>query len=189
MKRRKIIKLSAYVTSGALITSLLPGCKSDSIEIGIDGYTPSFVNTDQYKFIRDLADTLLPETDTPGALSVGLPQIYDTILGNIFTSEQKSEYSEKLSSLINFVKSKNNNSNIHSLSSEERISFITALDSQILNNNSQQSKTYKELKNRLIQYYLKTEEVGTTLLNYLPVPGEYQACISLEETGGKAWAL
>lgn len=48
---------------------------------------------------------------------------------------------------------------------------------------------YRALKQQTIAYYLSTEEVATNYLNYLPVPGEYQACIALSEVDGKAWAL
>jgi len=189
MKRRKIIKLSAFVASGAIMGGLVSGCKTDTLEIEIDGYSPSFLSGDQYTFIRDFADTLLPETDTPGASSVGLPQIYDSILNNIFTSDQKSKYAEKLNAMIDVVKGENGGKSIDALSSEDRLSLITKLDSQFANADSEASQTFKEIKGRLIRYYLQTEEVGTTLLNYLPVPGEYQACITVEEAGGKAWAL
>jgi len=189
MKRRRIIKLSAYVTSGALIANLLPGCKTDTIEIDINGYSPSFLNNNQYNFISDFAETLLPETDTPGAKSVGLPQIYDSILNNIFTGEQKVKYGKKLTSLISVMKQENDGKSLADISSEDRLTFITKLDKQFSNTDSEASQTYKEIKGRLINYYLKTEEVGTKLLNYLPVPGEYQACITLEDAGGKAWAL
>ncbi len=37
--------------------------------------------------------------------------------------------------------------------------------------------------------YLSTEEIGLNFLNYLPIPGPYESCISLEEVNGKAWAL
>ena len=47
---------------------------------------------------------------------------------------------------------------------------------------------FKELKQQVIAYYLNTEEVGTEFLNYLPIPGEYQPCISVEDVNNKAWA-
>jgi len=189
MKRRRIIKLSAYVTGGALIHSVLPGCKSDTLEIDIDNYKPSFLNSDQYAFIKNLSETLLPETDTVGANSVGLAEIYDSILNSIYSVEEKTKSSEKLSLLMNTFQEENKGKDLNSLSSEEKLIFVKTIDKKFFNSESESAQTYKEIKSRLIHYYLKTEEVGTTLLNYLPVPGEYQACISLQEAGGKAWAL
>lgn len=189
MKRRKIIKLSAFVATGTALSGLLSGCKSDTVSIDIDGYSPSLMSGDQYRFIRDFAETLLPETDTPGALSVGVPQIYDTILNNILTKEKKSVHNDKLSSLIDAIQTENNEQAISDMDQNDRLALIQKLNTKFSQSDEEVSNTFKQVKQRLIGYYLKTEEVGTTLLNYLPVPGEYQACISLEEAGGKAWAL
>ena len=48
---------------------------------------------------------------------------------------------------------------------------------------------YLNFKQQTVAYYLSTEEVATKFLTYLPVPGKYEACITVEEAGGKAWAL
>jgi len=189
MKRRKVIKLSAYVASGSLIGMLSNACKTDSIAIDLEGYTPSFLSKDQYSFINSFADTLLPETDTPGAVSVGVPQIYDSIMNNILTADQKNKALSQLQDLMKHVKAKNMQTGLLKLSEEERLQLFTSVDKGLSDQDSQIAKTYKTVKNQIIQYYLNTEEVGTKLLNYLPVPGEYNACVSLEELGGKAWTI
>ncbi len=48
---------------------------------------------------------------------------------------------------------------------------------------------YLHLKQQAIAFYLSSETIAENYLNYLPVPGEFIPCISLEETGGKAWAI
>ena len=53
----------------------------------------------------------------------------------------------------------------------------------------QVKESYLDIKQQAIAYYLSSEEVATKFLNYLPVPGPYVPCITLEEAGGKAWAL
>jgi len=44
------------------------------------------------------------------------------------------------------------------------------------------------IKQQTVAYYLSTEEVSKNFLNYLPVPGEYEGCITTESVGHKAWA-
>ena len=190
MKRRKLIKLSAFVVSGSALGLLSNGCKSDTASIDLDDYKPSFLSKDQYSYIQTFAETLLPETDTPGATSVGVPQIYDTILNNILTDEQKKTDASQLQVLMDAVSAQSGGKAISSLSDDERLKVITSVDRSYANSSdSATAKTYNTVKNRIIQYYLNTEEVGTKLLNYLPVPGEYKACITLEEAGGKAWTI
>jgi len=66
------------------------------------------------------------------------------------------------------------------------------IDAKILTPEEEQlwaDETYNQIRQQTISYYLSTEEINTKYLNYLPVPGKYQPCISLEEAGGKAWAI
>ena len=46
---------------------------------------------------------------------------------------------------------------------------------------------YQSMKSKIITCYLGTEYVGMNLLNYLPVPGEYEPCIPAASLDGKAW--
>lgn len=189
MKRRKIIKLSAYIASGSMLGVLSGGCKTDTLTIDLDNYSPSYLSADQYEFIQNFADTLLPETDTPGAQTLGISQIYDSILNNILTDEKKKSDRSKLQDLVSLITSKNEGKSIAALSSEDRLNFLTVMDKDLASASTPAAETYKTVKNRIVQYYLNTEEVGTKLLNYLPVPGDYKACITLEEAGGKAWTI
>ena len=44
-------------------------------------------------------------------------------------------------------------------------------------------------KQQAVTYYLSTKEIATRYLNFLPIPGVYEPCISLESVDGKAWAI
>jgi len=183
MKRRRLIKLSAYVAAGSSMATWLSSCKSDSIEIDLDGYTPSLFTNDQYAFIRDLSDTLLPETNTAGAVALGVPQMFDTIINNIMPTDNKKEYAARVNKLMNSMK------DLTSMSNADKASYLNNFENDLATKDNSISQTYSDVKSKIIRYYLNTESVGTKLLNYLPVPGEYQACITLEEAGGKAWSL
>jgi len=195
MKRRKVIKVSAYsaaaLFTAPLTSALLSGCKSDTqMEIAVGGdYSPHYFNQSQFDFIKSLAETLLPETDTVGATSVGVADIIDGVLSQVFTADQKNEYSERIDSLMTFIKDQNEGKSFDALKEESKINYLTKMDAEWRNGNDSISSIYTDLRSRMISTYLGTEEVGTELLNYLPVPGEYQACISLDEAGGKSWTL
>ena len=44
-------------------------------------------------------------------------------------------------------------------------------------------------KQQAVTYYLSTKEIATEYLNFLPIPGVYEPCISLDSVDGKAWAI
>lgn len=44
-------------------------------------YTPKFFNADEFKIVSRVADLIIPETDTPGAIKAGVPQYIDEVVG------------------------------------------------------------------------------------------------------------
>ena len=48
---------------------------------------------------------------------------------------------------------------------------------------------YRSFKSMVLWGYLSSEKVGTEVLNYDPVPGEYDGDIALSSVGGRAWSL
>ena len=79
--------------------------------------------------------------------------------------------------------------NHKNLNKDQKVALLSALDSSKEDLLREQRTAYHDFKSKTVAYYLSTEEIATNHLNYLPVPGKYEACIRLEETGGKAWAL
>jgi len=197
MKRRKVIQISAYsataLFAAPLSAVLVSGCKTDStmeVDVNHDS-SPMYFSQEQYAFVRSVANTLLPETDTVGAESVGVTPIMDGILSQVFTDDQKKEYAAKLSGFIESVRQDNNNQSYSNLEPADQIAYLTDKDAAWRGPEagSIEGQVYQDLRARIISTYLATEEVGTQLLNYLPVPGEYQSCITLETVGGKSWTL
>ena len=45
------------------------------------------------------------------------------------------------------------------------------------------------LKQQVVIYYLTTETIGEQYLNYLPIPGEYKPCISVDDVDNKKWTI
>jgi hypothetical protein len=189
MKRRRILRLTTYIAGGALAMpvagAFLGSCKE--VEVDLDSFTPSFFKKEEFQFISDMSDALLPSSETPGALDVGVPEMFDIMVNNVFTSDQQSDYRNKLGKLMAYVNRKKKEAG-----TSEMINVIASIDSGFRDSNASDkdvASAYQDLRGRTQQYYVGSEIVGTTLLNYLPVPGSYEPCIDLSEVNGKAWAL
>lgn len=180
MKRRELIKL-VTLTSGAalavpLSASLLTACnKVERVEKS--SYSPHFFKAEEFELLGNLIDFILPKTETPSALEVGVDQIIDTMVGTVYSSEQKDQFSVSFEMLKPYGASKTKFNEI------KRVAISTDEKDQPVKD------AFLKLKQQTIAYYLSTEEIATKYLNYLPVPGKYEPCISMESVGGKAWAL
>ena len=159
-----------------LTSSLLTAC-SEVKKVEESNYTLSYFNEEDFSSLQDMLDIIIPKTDSPSAVDVGVHQMIDTMVGKVYNPAQQKEFSEKFIALQTFGSSNLSVENFKSLmnSAEEK---------------DQEAKSgLLGLKQQAVAYYLSTEEIGKNYLNYLPVPGAYEPCISLESVGGKAWAL
>lgn len=194
MKRRKIIKLAALATGAALgaplMSSLLTGCQSDAIDQADIDYQLQFLNKDEFKLVRKLANIILPKTDSPSASDVGVHRMIDHMVGTVYKKDHKADYQKRFASLVSYLNPDPEKVNSFlDLEDKVQLEMIEKLNDSKDENLKDAQQAFLDLRQQSIAYYLSTEEIGKNYLTYLPVPGEYLPCITLEEAGGKAWAL
>lgn len=189
MKRRDILKYTALMTgatiSAPLASLILSGCQLDSAKKEVP-YQLQFFTEENFKFLQTVIDTILPKTDSPAATEVKVHQLIDQFIGQTYTKEEQMEHRTKIVALFDYLRKDKKFEKKDALTQLETLKEIEATKQDDL---STLQQTLVELKQQTIAIYLSTETIATNFLNYLPVPGKYEACISLEETGGKAWAL
>ena len=180
MERRALIKLVTMVTGAVvavpLSSSLLTACKKME-QVKDSDYTLQFFNEEEFSLVQNFVEFILPKTDSPSGVDVGVHQIIDNMVGTVYSQKQQEKFSKLFAILKPYITSDDEMENLKNVvkSSEEKDEIAKS--------------AFLHLKQQSIAYYLSTEEIATTYLNYLPVPGKYEPCISLESTGGKKWAL
>ena len=181
MKRREVLRYTAYATgvaiSAPLLSSLLSGCTE--VDSSLDGL--QFFGKHDFEILKDIVDTILPKTDSPSASDVGVHNTIDLMVGTVYSEEDKAAYKNGFATLIS------NLGDFSNMNDEEKLSHLQNLEKG--STPKDVLKAYIDLKQQTIAYYLSTEEIAKNYLNYLPIPGDYESCISLDEVGGKAWAL
>lgn len=183
MKRRTVLKYTTLLTgvtlSGAFITGFLSGCQPE--KTGTE-YQPIILSEEKYRLLKQLTDVLLPETDTPGAVELGVPELLETIVGRCYTSEDQNVFDNQLASIYKAL----GEDEFMNSSSEDQLLLVHEMEKE-LDTKNELNNAYQSIKSNIITCYLGTEYVGTNLLNYLPVPGEYEPCIPASSLDGKAW--
>lgn len=186
MKRREVLKYAASAVIGApLLSTVLFGSTSIPNSI-IKAYKPVFFTPEQLSLIKSISDTILPKTDSPSASDVGVPEKIDSMISNTMPENDKMNYLIRFEKLENHISALSNGKDFSSLSEVERLELLNKI-----NDTSSEEMRWAiwDLKGRTVDYYRKTLVIATEFLNYLPVPGYYDPCISLQEVGGKAWAI
>ena len=211
MNRRQALRYSAYAAlSAPFASAILAGCKAEP-EMLEAGFEPVFFSNDEYSYVTRLADTMLPKTDTPGAVEVGVPQMIDKTIGEVYDPEGQEKFRAGLKALMGkmdadnpggFAKLEQDAALIYlqdqDLFYKENPTTTTMSGEDVPTENytaeaeGNARSAYFGLKSMIIGNYFNTPEVAmeSGLLVYQPVPGEYIPCGDLEElTGGRAWAI
>jgi hypothetical protein len=178
MTRREILKYTSLLTGTAiaapLMTSVLSGCHEGHTAVA--DYEPQFFSSEDFSFLTELIDVILPKSDSPAASEVGVHQLIDKMVAEVYDEPAQKAYQEQFSALKN------------GLADHQGDDLLTALNNLLTDTGSASRGALLTIKQQTVAYYLSTEEVSMNFLNYLPVPGEYEGCITTESVGNKAWA-
>ena len=198
MDRRKALKLSAafmgYSLSGIVFSNMLQGCEVDQSE----QWNPEFFTKDQAKTIAEIAEHILPKTETPGAKDILLDRFLDKIILNCYTEELKQKFVEGFNAFQTSCKELTGKS-FEACSKKERDEVLTKQEEipfkparfvwgRLVSPSKGEATFYRELKGLCIFGYFSSEQIGENVLNYDPIPGKFIGCVPLSEIGN-AWSL
>lgn len=194
MDRREAIKKTVLLTGAALsastITAILQGCQPDPTSM-LD-WQPAFFTTDQATLLAEVAETILPATDTPGAKDIGVPAFIDQLTASCFTEEEQGVLVSGLNEITEKAQQTYKQS-FNDLSTADRLTLLNAIDKDAQQkekeNPKERDKEYSgflRLKQLVLLGYFTSEKIGTEVTAFQPIPGQYKPCIPYEE-GQPAW--
>lgn len=194
MDRREAIKRTILLTGAALsastITAVLNGCQAEASTQA--GWMPQFFDAEQAAALSEIAETILPATETPGAKDVGVPEFIDQLASTCLPAEEQMALRESIEQIEAAAQSKYNKT-FPALSPEERLALLNTIDAEarmVETVPDDMGETawsgFLKLKQLVLLGYFTSEKVGTEVTAFLPIPGQYKPCIPYEE-GQPAW--
>lgn len=185
---RKTALLMGAAVSASALSGILQGCKA-APELT---YTPSFFTEDQARIVMEVAEIIIPKTDTPGAKDAGVPGFIDVMLKDCYKKEDQDRFIAGLTAFDEEAKKAYGDSFIY-CKPEQQVELVTNTHAAALT----EAKENKEAKRPFILMakeltllgFFTSEPGATQVLQYVAVPGSYKGCIPLAEAGnGKTWA-
>ena len=84
MKRRDLLKRISLCISGSIVlptsSILLKSCSSPDKEIS---WKPKFFEKDEAFLLNEISSTVMPNTEFPGAIAVGVPSEIESYIFNV----------------------------------------------------------------------------------------------------------
>ena len=189
MNRREIIKMVALSTGATLSMPLLGSLVTACSEVGKNELANTdllFFDQSEFDLISTLADLVIPRSDSPSATDVNAHQLVDLMVAKTYRKKDRESYKKSFHELKQYLEA---NDMFHSRNKQQKTDVLNDLMASSDPKLKQARQSFLSIKQQVIAYYLSSEEVAKNHLNYLPVPGEYQPCISVDEVNNKAWAL
>ncbi|MEO0330543.1 MAG: gluconate 2-dehydrogenase subunit 3 family protein [Bacteroidota bacterium] len=189
MDRRQAIKRASYLMGGTLsapaILGVMKGCTPKK-ELN---WQPGFLSEEQATVVSEVAERIIPATDTPGAKDVGVPEFIDLMMKDIFGEEDQQQFVAGITQLEEMSQSEYSDG-FADLEPEQMDALLTKLEAEAQENKQEGVKPFFRTMKELTLLGFCTSEAGATqVLQHVPVPGRYEGCISVEEAGGRAWAV
>jgi hypothetical protein len=182
MNRRDAIKRAGLALGAAISASTLSGVAFAQSNRSGASWKPVNLKRRQADVAGAIAERILPKTDTPGALDVGVPEFMDIMYGGYLTKEEKSTFAKGLNAM-NQKARKAHKMHFAELSGVQQDDLIRELAGD-----SKNREFYKKIRELTLVGYFTSKEVGMNVLKYDPIPGMYKECIPLSETGNVSWS-
>lgn len=188
MNRRELLKMITAVTGTAMIGGTvvggsvgLSGCTTASL-------TPISLTSVDIALLDEIAETIMPRTDTPGAKDAQVGKFMAVYVPDCYTLEEQAIFYQGLSSL-EAQSYKVYGRSFMVLTPEERTAFIAKLDQEaravVVNGTGPH---YFTMMKQLTLFSFFTSEAGATqVLRHVPIPGRFDGALPYK-SGDRAWA-
>jgi hypothetical protein len=143
---------------------------------------PRLLDAPTTALVAAVADTLIPQTDTPGALQVGVPAKFDSLLRDWANATHRAAHIAALGAIDSAARAQSGKP-FALLAPAQRLSFLKGYDAQNFGRNAD----YSKLKDLLVALYYFSEPGATVELRYEHAPGAWEASIPLTPQT-RAWA-
>jgi len=174
MNRRELLKKSAIASLGlSLSPALLISLESCSKKRPTSDI-PVYLDQEQFDNIWQIAELVLPKTESPGADDAKVTPFIDQLFGEFFEEAIKTQYTLGLKTFLEDCKSQNGKSFLD-LDEKDQIVYLKKVDSD-----EEKDSFFRTFKKIILWAYF-TSEPGMKSMNYVPVPGRFNGCIEIDE--------
>jgi gluconate 2-dehydrogenase gamma chain len=200
MNRREALQRAAWLMGGALSAPLTLDVLDAYAATATPDWKPAVLSKQQADLVSAVADIMIPRTSTPGAKDVGVTELIDLLLKDVYSKQDRERY---LAGLAEFDKAaqstygkpffaldaKQQSTLVHKFHDEAAAAERRVKKSDDDDDNDVQRPFILMTKELTLVGFFCSFPGATQVLQYDAIPGAWHACLPLSETGnGKTWA-
>jgi hypothetical protein len=193
MLRRDAIKLITAMLGASLSPSLLGALESSQPKTAIGQFTP-----EQRLQVSQMSERIIPTTDTPGAITAGVPEFIERVVFQWYTDTERKIFLNGLE-LTNLFSGQQLGKLFIELPPEQQDVVLAQMERQggakpmfggfdmLPSLEEDRSAFFPKLKELVVVGYYTSEIGATQELRHEVMPMEYKGDIPLADVG-RAWA-
>jgi len=186
MERREAVQYISLLLGGTLVGSnaFLTGCKTKT------GKQTNF-DEDDIAYLNEVANTILPDTSTPGAKAAMVGQFMTVMINDSYEEKDQKIFHEGMKKL-NDLSEKTYDGSFMKINEKQRHDLLVTLDKEqkeyMKNKKKEEPSHYFRMMKELTMLGYFTSEIGCTKARrYIESPGKYDGCVPYKK-GDKAFA-
>lgn len=193
MDRREALRQVALLTGAAIsmpfAAAILQGCESEAGSAVGEGL--KYLTQKQFDVFNEVAERIMPKTDTPGAKDAGVTNFIDKMLGEYYPAEDSKKYAAAIDAFDKACEAANGKS-FTEMTDDDRDAYLKTVENQAYKD-VEAGKDTKEIfwftaKQGTLMAFFLSEAGSTKVLQHVAIPGPYQGCVPLSEAGrGVTW--
>ncbi len=192
-RREAILRVSAMLGGVALVGqgAMLAGCAGQPAAAGRASSLNSLFRQGDIELLDEIADTILPETNTPGAKAAGVGPFVALMVADTYNENDQQIFFDGLQTL------QTNSLRMHGahflvLSKAQRLRLLEYLDEEQYlymqtRADGAPAHYFRMLKELTLLGYFTSEIGYKQALRYVETPGRFEPCVPYTP-GEKSWA-
>ena len=179
-RREAILKTSAMLGGATLVGQalMLAGCERQQHSAPVAGQPQDGLFSDaDLELLDEIAETVFPETDTPGAKAAGVGPFIALMVTDTYSPEEQEVFMEGLATIDRECQQAYSR-NFVDLSPEERLGVAERLDRERFDA-GESIHYFRMLKELTVLGFFTSETAYEQVLEYVETPGRYDGCRDL----------
>lgn len=204
LNRRELIQASS-IALGAFFSSQTLTALADA-ETKAFNPGKTFLDKNTRLILAQISEIIMPRTDTPGAIDVGVPDKMDEIFAQVLKTEEQQKIKNGFVALEQLCKAMYKKSFL-ALDATNQIALVKTLNLNFVKAGSKEATLIEDyqsaidktqtqkaidlfaiIKELTLLIFFRSEPGATKVLQYVAIPGRFNGCVPLKEIG-RAWAV
>lgn len=194
MNRRQLLQRTSFLIGGSLLGAdslLAKNINWDALDDLPEDYKGiGLFSKAQIKLMSEVADTIIPDTDTPGAKAAKVGQFMAVIVSDCYEPDEQKRFTDGLATLESECNKRYGKKSFTKLSPAQRTEFLTVLDKErreFQKNKKEDAPShyFQVMKDLVLWGYFSSEIGATQALRFVEYPGRYET-IDYKK-GDRAW--